>query len=62
MTNGERIRSMTDAELVEFLFGALYDCGCCPIRKFCDEALPEMPIVSCKSVIKIWLKSEVKND
>lgn len=62
MTNGERIRSMTDEKLVEFLFGALSNCGCCPIRKFCDEALPEMPIVSCKSVIKTWLKSEVKND
>ncbi len=58
MTNGERIRSMTDEKLAEFLFGAFYDCGCCPIRKFCDETLPEMPIVSCKSVIKTWLKRE----
>lgn len=62
MTNGEKIRNMTDEELAEFLFVALYDCRCCPIRKFCDETRPKMPIVNCKSVIKIWLKSEVKNE
>lgn len=61
MTNGERIRSMTDEELAEFLFGTLYDCVCCPIIKFCVETRPKMPILNCKSVIKIWLKSEVKN-
>lgn len=62
MTNGERIRNMTDEELASFLFVALYNCACCPIRNFCNKTLPDMPVVSCKSVIKIWLKSEAKND
>ena len=28
MTNGEKIRNMTDEELASFLFGTLCDCGC----------------------------------
>lgn len=36
MTNGERIRSMTDEELAEFL-NEVSSCNYCPINKLCIE-------------------------
>lgn len=60
MTNGERIRSMTDEEWADKLV-VLFVCARCPIRKFCDEN-DSSPTATCIRIWKRWLKSEVKND
>lgn len=52
MTNGERIRSMTDEELADILPSG--DCFCCPIiTKSTHPAYG-----SCKECALAWLKSE----
>lgn len=58
MTNGERIRSMTDEELAEFLNGILSDCDYCPMWAICHETA----LSNCGKICMQWLKSEVKND
>lgn len=57
MTNAEKIRSMTDEELIKFLIcyqrttlGKCYDCGCDDYS--CGQ---EFPI--CEDV-RLWLRSE----
>lgn len=60
MTNGEKIRSMTDEELAEFL-DKVVGCDFCPIKKFCDEERTT-PYVNCETVWSRWLSREVKND
>lgn len=60
MTNGERIRSMTDEELTEFL-NEVSGCNYCPINKLCIELnRKSQTIIQCPSVWKKWLKSEVE--
>lgn len=61
MTNGEKIRSMTDEELAEFLH-EVSGCNYCPINKLCIELNQKSQIIQCPSVWGIWLKSEAKND
>lgn len=54
MTNAEKIRGMTDEELMEFLsatLGKCYDCG--RGDNLCEQ---EFPI--CEDV-RLWLRSEV---
>ena len=51
MTNGDKIRAMTDEGLVEFMCELIgVDCACCPVfdRKKMDCRLPD------------WLKREAK--
>ena len=71
MTNGDRIRRMTDGELTQMLGKFLESASCwnCPIYETqffeteCsrehedDEGLP-----SCGDIVAMWLKQEVKND
>lgn len=58
MTNGEKIRSMTDEELAKFLDGILSDCDYCPMWAICHEAA----LSNCGKIWVQWLKREVKND
>ena len=58
MTNGDRIRRMTDEQLAKFLDGiadncSMQDCKHCPLSGACDD----VPISMDK-----WLKQEAKED
>ena len=46
-TNADRIRSMTDEELAEFMGGI--DCWCCPVGDNCK-------IDACKNQLFKWLQ------
>lgn len=64
MTNADRIRTMTDEELAEYLFnrgnGCEYCYGICAYQDECDghDHAQEFCI---EQVVK-WLKQEVDND
>lgn len=52
-TNADRIRSMTDEELVELLMKTIGDCSydsICPAKQICEET------ISCRDIILKWLK------
>lgn len=52
MTNGDRIRSMTDEELADFLDGFLcYQVGAC-----------RAPDIDCQECCLKWIKQEVQKD
>lgn len=51
-TNGDRIRNMTDEELVDVL-----RCKCCAFHN-----MPECETIDCKEGHMLWLKQEVKED
>ncbi len=57
MTNGERIRSMTDEELAEFFPTTGIECGNCLPYDFCG-----IEDGCCEKAWERWLKSEVEND
>lgn len=58
MTNGDRIRAMTDEELADFL-AAMSACGIdCPAREYCQAT----NIVSCLLNTLGWLREPVKED
>ena len=59
MTNADKIRSMTDEELAEYLYNADVDCNmCCAYEnKNCHDAK-----VSCKDGILEWLGNEVDEE
>lgn len=52
MTNGDRIRAMTDGELAEELNKMVY-CGGCPINKGC------VCDMLCEDALLLWLKEPV---
>ena len=58
MTNGDRIRSMTDEELADILPSG--DCFCCPIvvmKVTCTPHAAPMPVYgSCEECALAWLK------
>ena len=55
MTNGDKIRSMNDEELAEFLDEIIEcSCGVCPYEEGCDQEY------DCGKKLTKWLKSEVK--
>ncbi len=56
-TNADRIRSMTDEELAEWLDGGFRDADWCDISKFSNYDCMEVPCFGC---IIDWLKQEVK--
>lgn len=59
MTNGEKIRSMTDEELAEFLDeDASYTCLICARRDAKDSCVN----YECKNKVLEWLKQEVSED
>ena len=57
MTNGEKIRNMTDEELAEFFPTIGIECGMCLPCDFCGSGDD-----CCEEAWERWLKSEVKND
>lgn len=56
MTNFEKIKNMSVEEMADKLV-TVFDCARCPARKFCAE---NKQIMECESVLKKWLKSDVK--
>ena len=53
-TNADRIRCMTDEELVELLMKTLGDCSYdskCPAKQICEGT------ISCRDIILKWLKA-----
>ena len=58
MTNGDKIRKMSDKELAEYLAAMPGDENICSEcrRKYCDGVL------QCVKRWKIWLKQEVKDE
>lgn len=57
MTNADKIRSMTDEELYEFISKIdIYRCSC-PAAKMCHSD-DDTDWVTCKSVFIKWLKQE----
>ncbi len=59
MTNGEKIRSMTDEELAEFFSALKIECGLCIPWEICKK---NIHFYTCSQIWERWLKSEVKND
>ena len=60
-TNADRIRSMTDEELAEFLDKV--SCGCeeCPKERECMYPLTQFDVeLPCSKVLLKWLKEEIK--
>ena len=53
MTNGDRIRQMSNEELDEIFFGSCYWCKCYNDVEDCEG-------VDCKTGIKAYLESEVE--
>ena len=52
MTNGDKIRQMTDEELIQFI-GCFPSEYCAPRYKSCDEH-------NCADCVRDWIKQEVK--
>lgn len=50
MTNGDKIRSMDDIELADFLDKAIYHCRGCPLNLRCDGTIP------CNEQLQGWLE------
>lgn len=59
MTNGDKIRSMTDEELEAFFLCALDDDVCPPGTSCCPK---NEKIIPCCNCWKNWLKQEAEND
>lgn len=61
MTNGEKIRNMSDDELSAFLLRTTHCDYWCPAYRFCrsDEALN---LIDCDSIFRAWVKKEAKDD
>lgn len=57
MTNGERIRNMTDEEFAALISKFRLLCVHCPNQDFCNNH-----DFTCSEIWERWLKSEAKND
>lgn len=60
MTNGDKIRSMTDRKLAKIMASHIDDCDDCPLQEFC-ESQPDAATIGCKATIVRWLKQEAKD-
>ena len=62
MTNGDKIRAMTDEQIADYYEAAnpFLCANYCPARKLC-EATRKHPM-SCKQVLMLWLKQEIKSE
>ena len=58
MTNGDRIRRMTDEELAEMFERWVVDCGCnnVPCEKVCEERRSKYQEIICRQCWLEWLK------
>lgn len=59
MTNGEKIRSMTDEELAKFFCSLRIECGLCIPWEICKK---NIQFYTCSQIWGIWLKSEAEDD
>lgn len=59
MTNGDKIRSMTDEELVAFFLLKIGGDEVCPVDNFPQDCCKFIPCCECW---KRWLKQEAEND
>ena len=62
MTNADKIRSMTDEELAEFIKNTRFDCeyNCVARDKFFNSEEDEDCIEDCQGYILKWLKLEMQ--
>ena len=58
MTNGDKIRQMSDEEIAKYLCN--FACIHCPASNFCDLTIGNTK--SCKKVVLNWLKQEAKDE
>ena len=68
MTNGDRIRAMSDEQLADFLNNITEDeglVGYCQNKKICEDKLDRddvIPYEWCRQCLVDWVKKEVSND
>jgi len=55
MTNADKIRSMDDEKLVDFI-GSIIDCWHCPMERECNNG------ENCDNALLAWLKQEHKEN
>ena len=60
MTNGDKIRQMTDEEIIEW-WRRTYICGGCPIYDWHRED-PRHQHLNCSEALRQWLRQEVKDE
>ena len=62
MTNGDRLRAMTDEQIADYYEAAnpFLCANYCPARKLCEETRKKP--MSCKQVLMTWLKQEAEDD
>lgn len=53
MTNGDKLRQMTDEKLASMMSGIKYNCSSCPAYGFCEDCGGD-----CRETILEWLKQE----
>lgn len=58
MTNGDKIRQMTDKDLAGMFDKIIQDCEYCPLYEDCIQNTD----VTCKAMYLKWLKEEVQKD
>lgn len=56
MTNGDKIRQMSDEELAKFIWST-HSCAFCPFGQMCDETG-----ITCPGNYISWLKQEAKDE
>ena len=61
MTNGDKIRKMSDEELARFLFRISDACRTCLTKKLCKE-LSDAGATPCRKIYERWLKQEAKDE
>ena len=59
MTNGDRIRQMSDKELAMLFDRIRYDCEGCPAFTECESG---EKFISCTATMLEWLKSEEEEE
>jgi len=59
-SNAERIRSMTDRELAEWL-NWITNCEECPVKRECENPYYTTSIDACINTLLGWLKQEAKD-
>lgn len=58
MTNGDRLRAMSDMELAAMFDNMIQDCEYCNLYEDCFQNID----VPCKVMYLKWLREEVKED
>lgn len=58
MTNGDKIRQMSDEELAAMLDKVIQDCEYCPLYEDCIQNTDVM----CTDMFLEWLREEVQED